>query len=286
MMGKEAIYCKVNGEDWDGIFYPSNGEKEKAVIVFSGSDGGLEHAAKHAHFLADNGIAALAFALFKTKHTGKNLDMVPVERVKKGIEWLKEKGYQKIAVDGTSKGAEYAFACALTYPELSCVVVKTPSWFYSEGLKGKEPSGNSCWAKDGKSLSYTPYKARKLNTWKSMWKNKEFNILEINTGKKINPESIIPIQNLKVPILMFSTRVDTIWPSYESCETMIQILKNHDYPYPYKHIAFDHMSHMMLEYCGKEIKYFVKSERENPEACYRERDEMGKETIRWLKEVW
>lgn len=285
-MKKDAEYYYVNGEDWDGVFYPSNKESKKAVIVFSGSDGGLEHADKHAHFLADNGMPSLAFALFKTKHTGKNLDMVPIERVKKGIDFLKEKGYKKIALDGTSKGAEYAFACALAYKDISCVVVKTSSWFYSEGLKGKEPTGNSCWSKDGKSIPFTPYKTRKINVLKSIWKNKEFNILEINTGKKINPESIIPIQNLQVPILMFSTKVDTVWPSYESCEKMIETLKKNEYKYPFKHIAFEHMSHMMLEYCGKEIKYFIKSEKENPEACFKEREIMGEETIKWLKEVW
>lgn len=285
-MMNRAEHYSVHGEDWDGIFYPSNNEKEKAVIVFSGSDGGLQHAGKHACFLADNGIPALAFALFKTKHTGNSLDMVPIERIKKGIDYLKEKGFKKIAVDGTSKGAEYAFACALAYKELSFVIVKTPSWFYSEGLKGKEPTGNSCWSKNGKSLPFTPYKTRKINAWKSILKNKEYNILEINTGKKINPKSIIPLENLQVPILMFSTKVDTIWPSYESCEKIIERLKKNNYKYPYKHIAFEHMSHMMIEYCGKEIKYFVKSEKENPKACYKERDIMGQETIKWLKEIW
>lgn len=206
-MAKKAKHYNVNGEDWDGVFYPSNEDKEKAVIVFSGSDGGLEHAGKHAHFLADNGIPALAFALFKTKHTGKSLDMVPIERVKKVINWLKERGYKKIAVDGTSKGAEYAFACALAYPELSCVIVKTPSWFYSEGLKGKEPTGDSCWSKNGKSIPFTPYKTRKINALKYIIKNKEYNILEINSGKKINPESIIPIQDLQVLFLCFLQRL-------------------------------------------------------------------------------
>lgn len=284
-INKDAIHYSVGGDNWDGIFYPSD-NKEKAMIVFSGSDGGLEHAGKHAHFLADNGISALAFALFKTKHTNKTLNLVPIERIKYAIDFLKEKGYEKIGVDGTSKGAEYAFACAIKYPELTCVVVKTPSWFYSEGLKGMEPTNEACWSLDGKSIPYTPYKTRKLNALKLMLKNKEYNILEINVGKTINPQSIIQVEKIKGPILMFSTKVDTIWPSYESCLKLMERLKDNSFSYPYRHISFNHMSHMMLEYCGKEIKYFVKSERENPEACYKERDVMGEETIKWIKEVW
>ena len=59
-----------------------------------------------------------------------------------------------------------------------------------------------------------------------------------------------------------------------------------NYEYPYQHIAFEHMSHMMLEYCGAEIKYFIKSEEENPEACYAERSVMGEKTIQWINNVW
>lgn len=48
----------------------------------------------------------------------------------------------------TSKGSEYTFAAALAYPEISCVVVKTPSWYYSEGLSGGQPSGECCWSQN------------------------------------------------------------------------------------------------------------------------------------------
>lgn len=74
---------------------------------------------------------------------------------------------------------------------------------------------------------------------KEMIKNKEYNILAINTDKKINPASIIPIEKIKAPILMFSTEVDTIWPSRESCEKMEERLKANKFPYPHKHICFD-----------------------------------------------
>lgn len=85
---KNAEYHRINESSWDGIWYPADGSKEKVMIVVSGSDGGLEHAGKHAHFLADNGVPALAVALFKTRHTGKALSKVPVERIGAVISWL------------------------------------------------------------------------------------------------------------------------------------------------------------------------------------------------------
>ena len=153
-------------------------------------------------------------------------------------------------------------------------------------MNGTTPSGTSCWSYKGKEIPYTPYKTRKLPVIKEMLKNKEYNILAINTGKKINSDSIIPVEKIEAPILMFSTEVDTIWPSKESCEKIEERLNTNQFSYPHKHICFKYMSHMMLENCGKAIKWFMKSEKQFPEECARERVIMGQECIKWIEEVW
>lgn len=279
-------HIKVTLHKADGVLYPVAGRKDKVVITMSGSEGGLEHAGKLAKYLQDNGIPALAFGYFKTKHSVKSLNKIELENIKAAIEWLKKQGYEKIGIEGCSKGAEYAAAAAIAYPELSCVILKIPSWFYGEGMDKTVPSGASSWTCEGKELPYTPYKTRKLPVMKEMMKNREYNIIAINTGKKINPDSIIPIEKIQAPVLMFSTEVDTIWPSKESCEKMEERLNANHFSYPHKHICFEHMSHMMLEDCGKGIKYFIKSEKEFPEECARERIIMGQECIKWIEEVW
>ena len=75
-------------------------------------------------------------------------------------------GYTKIGIEGASKGTELALAVALQYSEISCVILKSPSWYYSEGLINGQPSDDSCWSFQGQALPYTPYKARKFNTLK------------------------------------------------------------------------------------------------------------------------
>lgn len=270
----------------DGVLYPVAGRKDKAVITLSGSEGGLEHAEKLAKYLQENGIPALALGYFKTKHSVKTLEQVELENIKAAIEWLTKLGYEKIGIEGCSKGAEYAAAAAIAFHELSCVILKTPSWFYSEGMRGTSPSGTSSWSYQGKEIPYTPYKTRKLPVVQEMIKNKEYHILAINTGKKVNPASIIPIEKIEAPILMFSTEVDTIWPSKDSCEKIEERLNSNHFSYPHKHICFEHMSHMMLENCGGAIRYFIKSEKQFPEECARERVVMGQECIKWIEEVW
>ena len=278
---------KMHGENWDGVLYPVDNRKDKIMIVCSGSEGGLRYAKKIAGYLHDNGIPVFALGYFKTKHSAKALNLLPVEIIGNVIKRLKKLGYKKIGIEGLSKGAEFALAAAVQYQDISCVIVKTPSWYYSEGLiKMGHPSGNCCWSLNGKALPYTPYHIRKINLGKIILKEKEFSILKLNKGKAVTTDSVIPVERIKAPILMLSTKVDTIWPSTESCEKMCDRLQKMDFKYPYKHIAFEHMSHVMLEYCGKAIKHFMKSEKANPDVCRAERDLMGEECVEWIEEVW
>ncbi len=270
----------------DAVLYPTE-RKDKVVITLSGSEGGLEHAEKLARYLQSMGVPALALGYFGTDHSVKYLSQVGLENIEEAIRWLKGQGYEKIGIEGVSKGAEYAAAAAIQFPELSMVILKTPSWFYSEGMTaGKKPSGTSCWSYQGQQLPFTPYKTRRFPIVKQLLKTREYNILEFNTGKSINPDSIIPIEKMKAPILLFSTKADTIWPSAESGQKIVERLKEHDFPYPYQHICFEHMSHMMLENYGSAIKWFIKSERQFPKECAEERIIMGKECICWIDKVW
>lgn len=277
---------KIEQNNWDGILFPVQGRKDKVMIVVSGSDGGLEHAGKNAKFLCDNEIPALAFSLFKTKHSPKTLSLIPLEQLQSAIAYLCDNGYKKIGVQGVSKGAEYVLAAATMFQEISFVNIRTPSWFYSEGLCKQQPSGTSCWSYQGKELPYTPYENRKFHMFKELWKHKEFNILAFNTGKVVKPESVIPIEKVHAPILIQTLQCDTVWPSQESGEKLVQRLKENGFSYPYKLTCYEHMSHMMMEYCGSEIRHFIKSEKQCPLECAKERKQMGIETIEWIENIW
>jgi len=271
----------------DAVLFPVSDRKDKVVITLSGSEGGLEHAEKLARYLQSSNIPAFALGYFGTKHSVRYLSRVRLEIVDEAIKWLKAQGYEKIGIEGVSKGAEYAAAAAIQFPELSMVILKTPSWFYSEGMTArKKPSGTSCWSCQGQELPFTPYKTRHFPIVREILRHGEFNILEFNTGKAINPDSVIPIEKIRAPILLFSTKADTVWPSAESGQKIAERLEEHDFPYPYQHICFEHMSHMMLENCGAAIRWFIKSEKQFPVECAKERNIMGKECVRWIEQMW
>ena len=140
----------VEQNGFEGELFIGNGSKNIVMIVMSGANGGMKLTKGEALFYHNNGIPALALALFKTKQTCEFLDRVPVEYVENAINWLKEQGYQRIGIDGMSKGSEMALLAASMFPEISCVIARVPSYFVSEGLSGKGkkkgPSGTSCCA--------------------------------------------------------------------------------------------------------------------------------------------
>lgn len=284
------IKTNVKDNGFEGILLSGDGSKEKVVIVMSGSNGGMKLTKQTADFYHKNGIPALALALFATKGTQPYLDKVPVEYVECAIHWLKKQGYKKIGIDGMSKGSEMALVAASMFSDLSCVIVRVPSYFVSEGLvgsgKNKAPSGTACWSYKGKELAYAPYRTRKFNILKMFIKEKEMHIITFNRDKDVIPDSIIPIEKMKAPILILSSKSDSVWPSYESGTYIEDKLVEIDYPYEHKHVAYENMSHALLTHLPIIYKLAFKSERVKGKACAIDRNNLKMELLNWVNDVW
>ncbi len=284
------ITTSVTEEGFEGILFPGGGKKDKVLIVMSGSDGGMKLSRQEAEFYHQNGIPALALGLFKTKQTPKDLSSVPVEYVESAVKWLQSQGYQYIGIDGTSKGSEMALVAASMFPDISCVIVRVPSHFVSEGLtvrgRSKAPSGTSCWSYRGKDLPYAPYLSRSFNILGTFLKEKEMHIITFNRNKDVKPETLIPIERIQAPVLFLSSKHDEVWPSYESAAYMEQKLTDIGFPFPHKHIAFEYVSHAMLTKLSTIYKIGFKTERQHPAECKADRETLKKELLNWVNNVW
>lgn len=284
------IKTTVAKEGFEGIYFEANDKKDKVVIVVSGSNGGMSLTKQSAEFYYRNGVSALAVALFKTKGTQKNLDRVPVEYIESAIRWLKELGYKKIGIDGTSKGSEIALFSGTIFPELTCVIARVPSHFVSEGLlvkgKTKMPSGTSCWSYRGEEIPFASYNARKFNLPKILLKEKELHLITINGDKTVKEEHIIPVEKINGPVLLLSSVNDKVWPSYESGLFLEKRLQEKGFDKPFKHIAYPTMSHAMLTEIHWIYRLAFKTERQNKRQCAIERTQLAKELLKWINEVW
>ncbi|WP_130838662.1 acyl-CoA thioester hydrolase/BAAT C-terminal domain-containing protein [Lachnoclostridium sp. Marseille-P6806] len=275
-------------QGFEGHFYDAM-EKEKVVITFSGSEGGSSASDTMAYYYRQSGISALGVTLFAGIDTGKFLDQVPLEYVENAIRWLKDQGYKKIAVDGISKGSEYALLAASMFEEISCVIARVPSYFISEGMIGKKgPSGDSCWSYQRNSLNYVPYKIRRFNVKKQFITHREFNILEYNTNKDIGSEAIIPMERIRGPILLISTEADTVWPSVQQADYIEEYLLDRNFSYEVMNLKYQYISHFAIPMRRNEglLKLLFKTERKHPNECAVDREDITSKVIDFIRNHW
>ncbi|MBD7949039.1 MULTISPECIES: acyl-CoA thioesterase/bile acid-CoA:amino acid N-acyltransferase family protein [Oerskovia] len=91
-----------------------------AVLVFSGSDGGLAYARAAATHLAALGYPALAISYFKSPGQPPQLENVPVETFLTGLAWLRAQpgvDLARVFTFGVSRGGEMALWLAATRPD-------------------------------------------------------------------------------------------------------------------------------------------------------------------------
>ena len=282
------VILTISEQGFEGHLYDA-GEKEKVVITFSGSEGGSGASDTMAWYYKEHGISALGVTLFSGKETGKYLDRIPLEYVENAIAWLKEQGYENIAVDGISKGSEYALLAASMFPDITCVVARVPSYFVSEGMIGRSgPSGTSCWAYQGQELSYVPYRIREFHAARQFLTHHELNILEYNTDKEITPEALIPIEKISGPVLLISTQADTVWPSAEQADYIENYLREKGFPYEVKHLQYEHVSHFAIPMRSNVwlLKLLFQSERSYPEECAAERGDLAEQAVGFIQNHW
>lgn len=282
------LVLTISEQGFEGHFYDA-GERDKVVITFSGSEGGSGASDTMAWYYQQQGISALGVTLFAGKETGENLDRVPLEYVESAIAWLKEQGFEKIAVDGISKGSEYALLAASRFDGISCVIARVPSYFVSEGMIGHDgPSGTSCWSYHGEELRYTPYKIREFDVLKQLRTYGEFNILAYNSGKDVVDGSIIPVENIHGPILLISTEADTVWPSAEQAAYIVSCLQAHDFSYEVKSLTYENVSHFAIPMRSNTwlLKLLFRSERQFPEECAAERMDLSEQAVDFIQNHW
>lgn len=276
-------------EGFDGIFYPTM-QKVKAIIFVSGSEGGMRTGKKIGLYYQELGYSTLALGLFNTKHTNKELSKVPIEYMEKAVLWLKKRGYSKIILDGISKGSEYVLYSSVVISDIVGIIVRVPSYFISEGLIKKMPSGDSCWSYKGKELAYTPYKNRKISKIKMLMSEKQLSLLDMNMDKDVIDESIIPVEKIHGNVLLMSTKADSIWPSNMYMEHLLKRFSEKSFPFELRYVSFQYISHMLLPINKKKslklLRILFRTERLYPKECARERKEMEQVTLQFLHKTF
>ena len=138
----------------------------KALIAFSGSDGGLALTRALAGVFQARGLSTLALAYVGEEGLPQGFSGIPIEYVEAAAKRLHAMGYEKVGLWGISKGAELALTAGSLLPGLvNAVVAVAPMNTVCQAFvkgKGIVFLPGSCWSFRGQELPYSPYRVRKF----------------------------------------------------------------------------------------------------------------------------
>src|SRR5215211_8355096 len=190
------------------MFRPKDtSERQPALLVFGGSEGGLAPPVMlKAALLAAHGYPTLALAYWKAPGLPQELERIPLEYFKKALTVLRaQPGVDPahVLVRGVSWGGEGSLLVAATYPELvHGVIAEVPnSYLDAAPFRG---SGNvSSWTLHGKEL---PLAERRL-----------FGA----PAASVDPRAYIPLDRIRGPIMLTCGALDGEWPSCRNVDDIV-----------------------------------------------------------------
>lgn len=276
----------IMNADFQGVLYPSKTNK-MAMIVVSGSDGGIKWANEIASVYSACGISSLAIAYWNTENTRKTLALIPIEIIQSAVFWLRGNGYSKVGIYGISKGAELALTSASVIPQIEFVVAVSPSCCVFEGIAKPTYSNTSSWTWKGQPLPYASFHNIPVSMIKNILKNHEFGFKEqyinvLSTNK--NEENTIKVENINGPILLLSAKEDAQWPAAQMGKMICDRLIDKGFAFPFHHEIFYPASHILCPVNNKiGLVYFM--ERQYRKECEMSRKQALQMSLDWLSKL-
>jgi dienelactone hydrolase len=233
------------------LFMPASPEPHPAVIVLSGSSGGLWLSA--AALLASRGYAALALGYFHMPGLPQGLVNIPIEYFETAIEWLRETVRPResfVAVVGASRGGELAMLLGASIREISAVVAYVPSGVMLGPYGRAEPGDRrpvAAWTHRGRPLPHVAQNNRTVD-W-SVIDQKRTPLVETPAyltmlrDRDAVERSSIPVERTRGPILLISGKADDQWPSFDLAQIAYRRLQGNRHPYPFAHLSYEGAGH-------------------------------------------
>ncbi len=117
--------------------------------------------------------------------------------------------------------------------------------------KGIELMPGSSWSFHGKELPYAPFGYKKTPygvILRKSLKAREITMFDLYLPmvRRPNPKAEIRVENITGPILLISSKMDTMWPSEPAAERIMERPGEKHFPYPYRHLSCDCGSHLFV----------------------------------------
>ncbi|WP_040982656.1 acyl-CoA thioester hydrolase/BAAT C-terminal domain-containing protein [Oceanobacillus jeddahense] len=234
------------------LFHPEEQGNYPAVLILSGSDGGMqEHAAA---LLASKGYTALALAYFGEEGVPKDLEEIPLEYFQEATRWLKHHEYVNgdVSLIGYSRGGELALLLGATFNDYQSIIAGVPSAYITPGMKNGIFAPITSWIFNQEALPAIKFKyplSMMFSTMKN-WLIKKpisFSAIWEHTLKdqEKTAEARIPVENIQSPVMFISGGDDQLWPSSRYVNLMEKTRKNLKKPYQDRYLYYEHGGHFL-----------------------------------------
>ena len=255
-MAKNEIYCMKTDGFHGELFRPEQDSYPGRVLIcFSGSDGKFELSRMLAQVFQARGLTALALAYVMEEGLPRQFYHVPIDPLEAAAVRLHDMGYEKVGLWGISKGAELALTAGSLLPGLvNAVVAVAPMNTVCQGFsktKGITIMPGSTWTFHGEEVPYSSFRMDRFPLGKVLGKSlkaRELTMydLYIPLVNNPNPDAVIQAERITGPILLISSKMDTMWPSGPAAEQVMKRLQQYGFPYYYQHLSYDYGGHLFV----------------------------------------
>ena len=226
------------------LYEPAGSIRRPLVVLIGGSGGGMTWQRQTAAVLASHGFAALAVAYFNGDGLPRSLSEIPLEYFEKAIRIAASSARvdsRRIAVMGLSRGAEAALLLAANFENISTVIDFAPSAFTWMGQRPPDYPIVTSWTLRGKAIPFVPTKEARPYSATDNEAERHLRYLITHPDSAIS--SVIPVERIRGPILLFSGGRDPIWPSSFMSDLIATRLKNNRFRYDITHFSYDNAGH-------------------------------------------
>ncbi len=227
----------------------------KALICFSGSDGGIELSRMLAEVFRSHGLTTLALAYVGEEGLPDRFYRIPIDLLEAAAKRLHDMGHRKVGLWGISKGAELALTAGSLLPDLvDAVIAVAPMNTVCQGFakdKGIVFLPGSSWSFHGAEVPYTAFRSERFplgHVLRESLRRRELTMYDLYLPlvQHPDPAAVIPVERINGPILLISSQMDTMWPSELAARQIMARLREHGFSHTCQHLSYAHGSHLFM----------------------------------------
>jgi dienelactone hydrolase/uncharacterized protein (DUF2141 family) len=228
------------------LYVAAGARKAPALVLIGGSEGGIDGVSRLAADFSKHGYAALALAYWAEPGLPKTLEGVPLEYFDQATAWLKarpEVDPKAIGAIGISRGSEAVLLLASRNSDIRAVGAFAPSSIVWQGLNFENPMAmKAAWTLGGKDV---PFAMPVGSAYQPNGPLKQMFSLALGEADK-RPETAIPVEKIKGPILLISGKDDGLWPSEDFAQRIEARLKAKRFAHPVVHLSYEGAGHAVF----------------------------------------